>query len=206
MKHPKSLKVVFAALAVSMVPLFGSCDSGADSAAKELEDIKRDFGIFTVEYQFPSELPESFELELYWVWKQYDESDYPLINSDRLPLDSRYDAEQIAIERRAYAGYLLGIGKHPIRNNALAGTSLKIHFQQNEGSSWRWAYRLAEEVGGLAGASGVIHQPYPAERYAGGSPSSCLQFRPEWTEEDQYGGSVHCCLEFVVVEVDYSTK
>jgi hypothetical protein len=32
MKHPKSLKVVFAALAVSMVPLFGSCDSGADSA------------------------------------------------------------------------------------------------------------------------------------------------------------------------------
>jgi hypothetical protein len=27
MKHPKSLKVVFAALAVSMVPLFGSCDS-----------------------------------------------------------------------------------------------------------------------------------------------------------------------------------
>jgi hypothetical protein len=31
MKHPKSLKVVFAALAVSMVPLFGSCGSGADS-------------------------------------------------------------------------------------------------------------------------------------------------------------------------------
>ena len=37
MKQPKSLKVVCAALAVSMVPLFGSCDSGADSAESAQE-------------------------------------------------------------------------------------------------------------------------------------------------------------------------
>jgi len=203
MKHPKSLKVVFAALAVSMVPLFGSCDSGADSAAKELEDIKRDFGIFTVEYQFPSELPESFELALYWVWEQYDESDYPLINSDRLPLNPRYDAEQIAIERRAFAGS--SIGQFHTQNNSLAGTSLQIHFQQDnpvEGSSWRYAYRHGEGPGPVGG-SGVIQQPYPAARYAGGPHHPfCLQFRPERIDGGPNNEDVFCCLEFVVVEFD----
>ena len=204
MKQPKSLKVVCAALAVSMVPLFGSCDSGADSAAKELEDIKRDFGIFTVEYQFPSDLPESFELDLYWVWEQSDRSNYPLINSDRLPLNPPYDAEQIAIERRAFTGK--GIGQFHTQNNSLAGTSLKIHFQQEEGSSWRYAYRHGEGPG-FVGGFGVIQQPYPAERYAGGPHSPfCLQFRPEWIDGDTNGENVFCCLEFVVVVYDYSTK
>ena len=63
MKHPKSLKVVFAALAVSMVPLFGSCGSD-EQTFPELTDVP---GVNSWTFTLPEEFTHDFgQLNLGW--------------------------------------------------------------------------------------------------------------------------------------------
>ena len=106
MKHPKSLKVVFAALVVSMVPLFGSCSKEDhsysphdDPLQAELDIIKDILNIYTFEWQFPEALPEKFEIKFYWVWEEH--SDMKEIEGKTLRLHESYDLEEVTRERRA---------------------------------------------------------------------------------------------------------
>ena len=81
MKHPKSLKVVFAALAVSMVPLFGSCGSD-ELAFPELTDIS---GVNSWTFTLPEEFTHNFgQLNLGW----YTFADDPNFVGELLKEDS----------------------------------------------------------------------------------------------------------------------
>jgi len=103
MKHPKSLKVVFAALAVSMVPLFGSCSNSNSERPVIGDQIPSALGstmFFDLQmsrerWQLPDELPERFSIDLTWVW----EEDSP-IEVGSLQLRPEFDAATVSEERR----------------------------------------------------------------------------------------------------------
>ena len=202
MKHPKSLKVVFAALAVSMVPLFGSCDSGADleteRAMEELEQIKSSFKIKSIDWRLPDELLEKFTLRLIWVWeKDWLEGDEPTLdNIHSEQLGRRFDAEEIVKNGRCSSGQVLRMDN---RNNDLPGTPLRLIVQfpnsSNDGS-WGYSFMTSNDRN-TAIQSGTFHVPYPDGRLISwGVNGGILQLGFVFDE----GHTVGCRLEFEIVE------
>jgi len=202
MKHPKSLKVVFAALAVSMVPLFGSCDSRAERAMEELEQIKGSFNLHSIDWQFPDELPEKFTLRAYWVWRSpswLEKDKLTLENIHSEQLGRRFDAEEIVKTGEGSAQQVWWIDN---RNNDLPGTPLRMVVQapdvSNDGS-WRTSVVTADNELTRAVQNGTLDVPYPDGALRGfgvGNGDLDLQFGFDLNDEND----VHCHLEFEVVE------
>jgi hypothetical protein len=122
MKHPKSLKVVFAALAVSMVPLFGSCDSD-ELAFPELTDIS---GVNSWTFTLPEEFTHDFgQLNLGWYTFADDpnfvgellKKDWWLVSQARAGQDVRLTLIEIESEGGSYVVIWQGLQSLGLRES-----------------------------------------------------------------------------------------
>ena len=221
MKHPKSLKVVFAALAVSMVPLFGSCSNEDysysphdDPLQAELDIIKSTLGIYTFEWQFPEELPEKFRIKFYWAWRET--SDFKEIEGETLRLHKGYDLEEVTRERRADSRSSFQFnGKG---NKVFAGKTTRIYIKRGDTDQDRYWVGMnpgavidrtgdsSLEEFGLTLESSTSSQTYSSwilppysqspSGHGYGSQGFHLQYNDgEWSD----GNSLQCDLELEVV-------
>ena len=219
MKHPKSLKVVFAALAVSMVPLFGSCSKEDhsysphdDPLQAELDIIKSILDIHTFEWQFPEELPEKFEIKFYWVWEEH--SDMKEIEGKTLRLHESYDLEEVTRERRAECRDTFEFRGEGM--SVFAGKTTRVHLKSKGEGTDQVTFGLWMNPGGVIdrssdfGLAGVattssqLHSASILPPYSGsnsglsyGSQGFEIQYNDgDWGDNN----AVFCRLELEVVE------